>query len=278
MVEVADRDVVFSKRKAISALFPYAIYLEQCGDPRMVDVILCAARASYFGTFMWHPIQPYIDTLFNRKIVPSLSRVVALASPHATWDDMLDGPKAVVRWAAAVSVVPYTEEVGQSVVDALLQISSVDSLRPHVPIDIWEWLKRRPSLPPLSRGPQIGARARIVRHIRGFKDVEILTSYFLLIWLERSRLEQPFLREVQISIQQDFGGVEMQNHRKDLVEQLDRLQQKLYRRMDDLKPYDPKVLGITAYMRDCHKVKETLLEMDKEAVSTDTNLIHQLRC
>ena len=129
MVEAADRDIISSKRKAISAVFPYAMLLEQGGRRGMVDVILRTARNSYLKGFMWYPIRSYIATLLDDEIPPSLNLVVVLTSPHASWSNVLDGPKAVVRWAT----VP---RLGWSMLDALLQISSVDSLRPHVPVDI----------------------------------------------------------------------------------------------------------------------------------------------
>ena len=117
----------------------------------MVDVILRSARASYFKGLVWYPIRSHIATLLDDKIPPSLNLAVVLTSPHASWSNVLDGPKAVVRWAT----VPL---LGWSVVDALLQISSVDSLRPHVPVDIWKWLCMRPSLPHASRGRKWGLR------------------------------------------------------------------------------------------------------------------------
>ena len=144
MVGDANQDLIFSKRKAICALFPYAILLEQGGNQGMVDLIFRASRASLSGKFMWRRLQPYITSLFDEPSRPSLDRVVALVSPHVRWNAMSSGAEAVTRWAAAAMRVQYTEDVGQSVVDALLQIACNDSLRRHVPAEIWEWLKRRP--------------------------------------------------------------------------------------------------------------------------------------
>ena len=68
---------------------------------------------------------------------------VTFMSPHVPWDDKLHDGDTVARWAAAALTVPYTEEVECSVVNALLQIVSIDSLRPHLPTDLWTWLNIR---------------------------------------------------------------------------------------------------------------------------------------
>ena len=139
MASSAGPGLIWCKRKAICALFPYAVCLEQDGQGGMVDVILRVARASDSGTFIWHHIKPFITTLLDKQSPPSLNRAIALASPHVLWWGMPHEKSRVTRWAAAVSALSYTEEVGQSVVDALLQIASITSLRPYIPIGVWEW-------------------------------------------------------------------------------------------------------------------------------------------
>ena len=269
VVATADRDQIFSKRKAISALFPYAILLEQEGDQGMVDAILSAARASHFGKFMWNRTNPYIIPLFDKQSPPSLDRVVALASPHVTWDTMLDGTNAVVRWAAAASAVPYTEEVGQSVVDALLQIVSITSLRSHIPIDLWTWLKRRPSLPPISQGQKLVRRPEAIHYIRGLGDIEILKSFFLLMFSEWNYFYDSGMYEIETSIREDFSGIHMQEHRKDLRRQLDRVLEQLDRGLEYIKQQKPLMDKIEVeMMKDRHKVlRSALLEVDKEDVN-----------
>lgn len=68
-------------------------------------------------------------------------------SPFICWDEALHGENEIVRWAATASAIPCTGEVGRNVVDTLLQVACVDSLRPRIPIEIWGWLEKRPSLP-----------------------------------------------------------------------------------------------------------------------------------
>ena len=45
MARVEDLDQIRSKRKAIIALFPYAVWRERAGDNRMVDAFVCIAGA-----------------------------------------------------------------------------------------------------------------------------------------------------------------------------------------------------------------------------------------
>ena len=219
---------------------------------------------------MWYPVRPYIATFFNREIPPSLNRVVVLVSPYVAWDRVLDGATAVTRWAAAVSVVAYTEEVGESVVDALLQISAVDSLRQHIPIDIWPWLNRRPHLPPVCQGREVAAQcADIVRHVRGLGDTELLTSYFLLLWSAWVFFDNSTAEQMQISIREDFGGAQLERNRKELVERLDYVLGRLDLGVEHLRLTDPVIFGlqIFAARRDYVSLRETLLEIDGKEVA-----------
>ena len=154
MIEAADPYLILCKRKAISALFPYVVYLARDGQQGMADTFLRVARASNsnYREFMWGCVGPYIVPLFGKPTTPSLDSIIILVSHHVPWDSSRVDKDTVARWAAATSAIPYTEEVGQGVVDALLQISYFDSLRPHIPIGIWAWLKRRPSPLPVYLG------------------------------------------------------------------------------------------------------------------------------
>ena len=221
MVETASPDLIFSKRKAISALFPHAICLGRGKEHGMAEAISRAAMASNSGRFIWHRIKRYLATLFDEQRSPRLNWIITLASPEVPWSGSLHDEKTVARWAAAVSAVPYTKEVGQSVVDALLQIAHIDSLRPHIPIDAWAWLKKSTSLLPLSEGRLKGNKKAVVHHVRGLGDIEILKSYFLLAWSELGFLDDSCFAGMQVSIREDFSGIGMGRHRKDLIEQLE---------------------------------------------------------
>ena len=232
----------------------------------MVDAILGAARASHFGEFMWHRAKPYLTTLFDLRSPSSLDRVVALVSPYVAWDDMLNGTDAVARWAAAALAVPYTEEVGQSVVDALFQIASINSLRSHIPIDLWAWLKRLPSLPPVCLGRINAAQPEVVHYVRGLKNIEILKSFFLLIWSEWSYPSEPRLNETEISIREDFSGAGMREHRKDLMERLDYVLEQLNLDSEYLIERNPSMnKHRLKSLKDEHEMlKKVLLEVDEE--------------
>jgi hypothetical protein len=64
----------------------------------------------------------------------------------------------------------------------------------------------------------------VVLHVRELKDIEILKSYFLLIWSEwRSPALNRPSSEMKISIRDDFGGIGAEHHRKELVDRLDHI-------------------------------------------------------
>ena len=226
MVIAANSHLVISKRKAINTLFPYAIFLEQSGQQGMINGILRASRvsdseSSNHGKFLWHHVVLYISRLFEKRSSTSLNRVIAVLSPYVPWGGALNNTTAVSRWAAAASAIPYTEEVGRKVVDALLQIAYVDFLRPHIPIELWGWIKRRPRLPPMYRGLSDGAHAPIVAYVRRLGDIDLLKSYFLIVLTDEWIFHPNQIREVESSMREDFGGIEMEHHRKDLTERLD---------------------------------------------------------
>ena len=229
MIEATDLNLILRKRKAISALFLYAIYLAQDGQQGMADAFLRVSRASNSNhrEFMWRHVGPYIVPLVGKPTTPSLDSIIILASHHVPWNNKRVNKDTVARWAAATSAIPYTEEVGQSVVDALLQIASVASLRPHIPIGIWAWLKRRPSPPPKCLGRWQGIQGNVICHVRALGDIEILKSYFLFVWSEWDPVKYSWrcgsLQKMLASIQEDFGGIGMGHHRKELINRLDHI-------------------------------------------------------
>ena len=234
----------------------------------MVNAISCAVMALKSSGSVWYHIREYVAELFNEPRSPSLDRAITLVSPLVRWDNVLHGKDEVVRWAEAASAIPYAEEVGQNVVDTLLQIAYVESLRLHIPIEIWAWLKRRPSLPPKCRGRSQVTASDAVRDIRKLGDIEILKSYFLLVWSEWNYLGYSNVDEVEISIREDFGGIEMQHHREELVGRLDYVLGQLDRGLDYFKRHQSWVGkdDIQAAKRKYRKLKAVLLEVDEEAI------------
>ena len=184
MVEGGNWRPIGSKRKAITALLPYALRKERDGQPEMFDAFMCAVRASKDRDFTWHRVRQYVSKIPHET--SSLATVLVL--PHIRWGWFTAREYMIQRWTAAAFSVPCTEEVTQSVVDTLLQIASQKELIPHIPADAWSWLARRPTLPPICRGRDVGTRAHVVRAVRALKDIEALKSYFLLVWSEWSHL------------------------------------------------------------------------------------------
>ena len=223
------RKLILAKRKAISALFPYSISLERGGDQTMTDAFFRVARASCSRTVMWNRILPYATTLFSEPIPPSLNRLITLFSPYLPWDLVPDPEGFVSRWAAAVSETPYTEQVGQSVVDALLEIASFCHLRRHIPMDAWQVLNRGPFLPPYRLGGNRGASGDVYHHIRGLGNTEILKSYLLLVWSEWNLPFSSDHKETLFFIKDDFGQVGTRHHREYLVRRLDYILEELGR-------------------------------------------------
>ena len=274
MVEGADPKLVRSKCKAISTVLPYSVFLEQGGRPEMLDAVIDASRASNSFRPIWGHAQPYLRSLLSRTNHPSLHRAIMLTSPHLDWDSELCDESMVSRWVrsvAATSAAAYTEAVGQSVVDTLLQIASINHLRPHIPVDIWTWLKKQPTLPPVCRGRFLGTGFGIFHQIRGLGDIEIVKSYFLLVWSEWDYLGSG-LNEMEIAFSEDFGGIRMWCHRQDLIERLDYILGQLELGWEILHRNNPFVDGgdVETSKRQYGRLNETLLEVDRQAMDTLT--------
>lgn len=251
-----------SKHKAISALLPHAISLEQSGDQEMLNAIFHVARVSNPWLFVRRFIGPNIVALLS-KPAPSLNQITTLLAPHipySSWDETM-----VSRWTVAVSAVPYSEEVGWSVVDTLLQLASSATLRSHIPIEIWTWLERLPSLPPVCKGRDGGTRGDLVCHVQGLGDLNILTSYLLLVWSEWDALDDSGFAKMQVLIAEDLSEFEMQHYRKDLIKRLDHILGEVNRGLKHLRQHKwwIKESGIQKRKQQYRKLREVLLEVDQ---------------
>lgn len=272
MAELEDPYKIQSKRKAVTAFFPYAVWRERDGERGMIDAFLGVVRASGSRMSLWHAIRPFIPTLFNE----ASPRTIVLTSPHIPWhSDLHDKENVVNRWEAAVaaSVVPYKEEIGQSVTDVLLHIASVDALQPNIHTSSWSWLNKRPSLPPICLGRPMGTKKCVIRRVRKLGDIEILKSYFLLVWSEWDSIGwSDGAAEMRDSIRKEFGGIGMGNHRDDLIKHLDHVLGELDRGLGYLKQHrlwideDDVRRAKDQYGR----LKEVLLEVDRGAMEVLT--------
>ena len=216
---------------------------------------------------MWRRIGGYITTWLDESSPPYLNHVITLASPRTNWISESHTQKAAARWAAAVLETPYSDAVGQIVVDVLLRIAYNDSLRTQIPIEIWGWLKIRPYLPPVCWGRYWGSAISVFHHIQGIGDIEILKSYLLLVWSEWEYNPSVW---AEGSIEEDFGGIGMWCHREDLIERLDHILVQLDRGLEYFKQHEPAFNeGSIEGRKELYgRLKEKLLEMDMKAMRT----------
>jgi hypothetical protein len=232
----------------------------------MLNGLLRIART--LAGLMWVHIGPFVLTLFGEES----PWVTVLISPHVDWEQLKDCKNLISRWEAAVSVIPYTEEVGQSVVDTLLHVASIRSLRPHISIDVWAWLEKQPSLPSGCLGRSMGAKGSVVRHIRALGDIGILKSYFLLVWSEWIPIwdRSEILAEMRVSIREDFSGLGRGRHREDLIKRLDHVLEQLEYRIQRGLSYDEQ--GIRRTKKGYTNLKGVLLEVDRKAMKILTRM------
>jgi len=214
---------------------------------------------------MWSRANRFAGTLFSE----ASPRAIVLASPYILRQTRRED--LVQRWAAAASIVPYTEEVAQSVVDTLLQIvSNHEQLVAHVTVKIWSWLTKRPFLPPVSMGRYFGTRPNVVKAVRRLNDTEILKSYLLLLWSEWIPLwDNSSLAEMCASVREEFSAIGMGHHRVDLIQRLDHTLAQLDRGLEYLKHHNPLLEDSDIWvMRDQYgKLKDILLETNLEAIA-----------
>lgn len=271
MIEVANPDQIYSKRKAITAFYPYAAWQERNGQRDMLDVSLHTVRASKRQGFMWDCIVPLVTKLLSEENPVSLKRAAILVLPHVPWWRFTGLKRLIQLWAEATLAVPYTDEICQSVVDTLLQVASNDTLRPHIPIDMWSWLNKRPFLPPACAGHYLGSTRDVVQIVRALGDVNILTSYLFLVWSEWGNPHSDGLDEMYTSVREDFSGTGVGHHREDLLQRLDRVLGQLELGFDHLRQHKPSlgVDDIRLMKEQYGKLREILLEVDGQAIDSD---------
>ena len=273
MCQARDADQIRSKHKAITTFFPYAVQQEQCGNHRMLDAFIGAARAFNpmwklidWDKFMWKAIRPFINTLFDEASPDSLDWVKTLVSPYVLLETWSLNKHMVTQWTAAALATTYSEEVGQSVVTVLLQLASIDSLQSYIPITIWEFLKKRLPLPQRPLGRTLETSGPVVRRVQALKEIEILKSYFLFVW---SDWYPPWgFAAMCTSISEDFSGIGVESHRRELIEQLDHVLGQLDQGLEYLQQYSPDISGtdIQVTKERYGEFKKLLLELNREAL------------
>ena len=226
---MVDQKLVISKRQAICTLLPYTVFLEQRGQQEMADAIMGAIRSSRSYYFM--PSTPrYINMLFGKPSSSFQNWLIALVAPCMVWEDEAHGEDLVAAWGKAVSNVSDTEEVIRSVIDTLMQVTNVSSLRSSISPKIWAWMKKWQSLPVADWGRFSSATPDAVSHVRRLGDLEITKSCSLALLMSHHP-GAGVLDEVERLIREDFGGIRMQSHREDLLNQLDYILEKVIAEM-----------------------------------------------
>lgn len=141
-------------------------------------------------------------------------------------------------WLKTVSVLPYTDNVGQGVVDTLLQMASNHKLQSHIPPLAWDWLKRQPVLGPDSQGLKYGILSTVVSQIQSLQDVGLITSYLFVIWSEWSDLDELGCRWMLHLIREELGGIRAAGYRVNLIQRLDHVLSQLGSRSSKKQWYE----------------------------------------
>lgn len=250
-------------RKAVSALLPYAVRQERHGRYATLGALLDTIRT--LDGSIWNRVVP---VLFDE----TSHLTTVLVSPYVEWHNpsLPDRGDLVTQWAAAASAVPYTEEIGRSVVDVLLNISTWYFLLSHIPVGIWGFLEKRPHLPPKCYGRSMGGEESVIRYVRALGDIKILKSYLLLVWSEWDAPWPNAFSETRALIREDFGGADMRGHREDLIKHLDHVLAQLGRGLEYLQQQKPR---LSHYLfqeanEEYRKIREVLLEVDRGTVGT----------
>ena len=115
-------------------------------------------------------------------------------------------------------------------------------------------------------------RDNVVRIIRMLGDTEILKSYLLLVWSEWDDLRSGGFNVMCASIQEDFSGTGMGDHRQALLQHLDHVLEQLGLGLEPLRQYKPSLDegDIQRMVGQYGKLREILLEVDREARITPT--------
>ena len=216
--------------------------------------------------FIWCHVDQFVSMLLSE----ASPRAIVLASPHILWYRIGDMEDFIQCWTTVASAVPYSEEIAQGVVEALLQIASKDELQ-YIPADLWLWLTKRPSLPPNCLGRYSGTDDSVVEAVRALKDVEVLKSYLLLVWSEWDTLDPDGFEEMCTLIREDFGGIEMRHHRADLVKRLDHILGQLDHGLEYFQQQKPwfREYHIQGKKNQYRELRETLLEMNSRTLFTE---------
>ena len=161
-------------------------------------------------------------------------------------------------WIKAASALPYTDDVGGSVVTTLLSIASSD-LSPHIPMVAWDWLNKRPVLDHESLRPQtIGFTVHTIRQLR---EVKLIVSYLYTVWSEWHQLSYHDRPAICSFIREELSGIGATGHRTDLIRRLDYVLLQLNQGK-----------GVLQARGEYEELRRELLKVDEEAMKILTGM------
>jgi hypothetical protein len=274
MAQVQNPYLLYPKFKAIATLFPYTIQQEQCGERGIFDAILhfLSQQLKPKDLQQLRPgaFTPFIFITQSDIFNNASPQAVVLAAPYMVWSTSAGAMDLVPKWVAAVSVVPYTEKTCQSIVDTLLQIAGNHSLQPYLPVDVWLWLNRRPHLPHVCLGRQLQNNCNAFQTVQALSNIEILTSYLILVWSEWHHLHPEVFAMMCNSIHTEFNGISMSYYRADLIQRLDYILKEVDQ-WCHINPKDGQWPNAHHGLRTKYQygqLRRILLEVDQEATKT----------
>lgn len=106
-------------------------------------------------------------------------------------------------------------------VDVLFEMAESDALSPHIPVQAWEWLNKRPIICPSYRGLSYGLSEPVVRVVQGLGDIDLMVSYLLVVFSKRGHLWSEGALAMHRLIREELSGIGLAGYRADLIHQLD---------------------------------------------------------
>ena len=169
------------------------------------------------------------------------------------------------HWITAASTLPYTNDLCESVVDTLLQMAFQDNLRPHIPVEAWDWLKKRPVLRPNCQGLKFGASLEVFQSVQEVGDLELITSYLFVVWSKWSWAYPEGFTAMLEFIRSGLLGIEGLGYREDLVQRLD----DVLSQMNSGSPTPPEAADNASWYTE---LRTALEEVNEEAMKMQTGM------
>lgn len=170
------------------------------------------------------------------------------------------------HWIATASALHYTDDVGESVVDTLLRMAFRDGLRQHIPVDAWDWLKKRPDLRPDHRGLKFRTNLQVFEAVLEVGDLELIISYLSIVWSRKWSWSYPEGFTVVLGfIRSGLRGIGGVGYQEDLIKRLDDVLSQMNSDSSTSSEAADDVLWYTEF-------RTALREVNEEAVKTLTGM------